>query len=262
MGETMTNWLLNSLTVADVARHARITSEGGSGFATVGQQIPGIDGSHLDVDAPYAPLDITWGVLLRGTDSTGAITDPDGEGGHLIDNLSKIKREFAAGSLATLKRTVPHIGTVRALCRLAGRPFPGPNRAIYFFPLVVPSGSWQDDAQSNSGVASTTPSVTTDGDKRIHDPEIQFDAAGTLTHTEDDGEAVTVEVASGPTFPVTVYIAGQNGSGYHYAEDAGSVDVTGDVILSKPYGLRFAPNSALNLSSTSAVIVRWRNRWA
>lgn len=258
----ISTWQLNSLALADVTKGVRIEDEGGAGFVDQGTQLPGRDGVHTDDDAPYGPLNLTLRTILRYTDSAGAVTDPDGEGGHVFDNLSKIKREFAGGSLATLKRTLPHISTVRVLCRLAGDPYRGELRHIYYWPLVVPSGSWQSDTEQNSGAASTTPSVTTDGDKRVHDPRINFAAAGTLTHTEADGDSATVEVKTGPTFPVDVYIAGTNGSGYLYAEDNGGNDVTGDVELSKPYGLRFPPNSSPSLSADVNVIVYWRNRWA
>lgn len=255
-------WQLGSLTLADVASGVRIQSEGGSAFADAPVRVPGLDGGRLDDAAPLTPLDLALRTILRWTAADGSVTHADGEAGHIYENLSKVKAQLAGPGLATLKRTVPHIGTVRALCKLLAPPVPAEQRHIYLWFLTVPSGSWQDDTESNSGTASTTPSVTTGGDRRIHDPNIRFDAAGTLTHTRPDGVVETVEVTSGPTFPVTVHIAGTDGSGWHYAEDNGGADVTGDVVFSHPWGLRFPPGTTLSLSADVNVVVYWRNRWA
>lgn len=254
---------INSLLLTDIATFATIETEVPAPFADLGIPIPGRDGVRFDADAGFSPLVMSLRVHLRWTDDTGMVTHTDGAAGHIHENLSLLKAEIHQ-ALPLYKRTVPHAGDLQAYFKSNTPGFVGQQRQVYHFPLTVPSGSWQDQTESNSGAASTTPSVTTLGDRRIHDPVIQFNAAGTLTHTEDDGDAVTVAVASGPTFPVTVYVAGTDGSSDLYAEDNTTADVTGDVTTSKSYGLRFPANSGtpLSLSSTAAVIVKWRNRWA
>lgn len=252
---------INSLALSDIATFSTIESFAPGVFSDPGVPIPGRDGIRFDADSSLSPLAASLRVHLRWTNSSGVVTHADGEDGHIYENLSLLKTELGK-PLPLFTRTLPDAGDVEAYFKAVSPGFVGQYRNVYHFPIIIPSGSWRDQTQSDSGTASTTPSVTTLGDRRIHDPIIQFNAAGTLTHTEDDGDAVTVAVASGPTFPVNVYIAGTDGSSDLYAEDAGAADVTGDVSTSKAYGLRFAANSSLTLSSTAAVIVKWRNRYA
>lgn len=242
------SYTLGSLTLADVAKHVIVLSEGGGGWEESTYKIPNLDGRRNDDLGTRGPMDLDLRVLLRGTNAAGAITHADGEAGHYYENLSLIKAELNGG-LVALGRTAPHIGDVRAMVKLFMRPI-RENQIMYRLPLSCPSGSWQDAAESSAASSA----VTTSGDVRIHDPIIEFAGAGTLTHTATDGTVSSITAESGPTYPVTVDV------GAGTVLDNGGADARGEVSFSQPWWLRMDPDGAQSFTGTATI--RWRNRWA
>lgn len=242
---------LGSLTLSDVATDVLIEDEYGASFNDPGTRIPHRDGIRLDPQAPYSARTFTLKTVLRYTNSGGTITHGDGEAGHVYENLSLIRAELAGTGLVTFTRTVPHWGNVRALVRLLDDPIPeGRNLHVVRWILTIPSGSWQDATETSQA----TTAVSTGGNTRIHDPIIEFAAAGTITHTNADGTVSSITAAAGPTYPVTVDV------GAGTVLDNGSVDSRGDVTFTQPWWLRMDPDGAQTFTGTATI--KYRNRWA
>lgn len=257
----MTSWdyayaLNSNLDLDDVATATRIESEGGAGFLDPGVQIPGRDGLLMDDDAPYGPVSLVLRTVLRYTNAAGAVTHGDGEAGHVFENLSKIKAELAGPGLATLTRTVPHIGNVRALVKLvAPGPFVGEQRHVYYWPLECPSGSWQTASESSSAGNPPTNAVTA-GDRVVFDPRLSMTTAGTVTITPAYGTTYTIVAGTGPTYPITINV------GANTVVDAGTVDVMGDVTFNHEHWFRLDAAGSATITTPGSATVFWRNRWA
>lgn len=247
--------LNGNLTLSDVCSGVRIESEGGASFNDPGYFIPGRDGVESDDEAPYSPMAMALRTILRYTNSSGLVNHTDGEAGHVFENLSKIKREFSGPGLATLTRTVPHIGDVRALCKLVGDPIPAGMHHVYSWPLFVPSGSWEDASES-SDTGNPPTGVTTLGDRVIFDPRISISAAGETTITLGDGTEYTITAAAGPTYPVVIDV------GAGTAVDNNGDDALGDITFDHEHWFRLHPQETATLTTDNSVTVYWRNRWA
>lgn len=255
----MTRWdwaynLNQNLDLADVANGIRVEEEGGGGFVPFGQPLPGRDGIDLDDDPPHSPLELNLRLIMRWTAGDGTVTHADGEPGHILENLTLVKRELAVPT-PVLYRTAPNAGDQQAPCRLAGRPFVGDLRHIYHFPLTVPSGSWQQ-AGTISTATGSPPAVTTSGDRRIWDPTIVLSGAQTFTLTDADGTVYTIVAAAGPTYPVTIDV------GAGTILDDNGADARGDITFDHDAWCRIAANSTPTISAPSGATIQWRDRWA
>lgn len=234
--------VLGSLTLSTVCTDVVIEDEGGGSFLPSMYRTSHRDGMTHDPQGSRGPMDIALRLVI----------DTSSEG-HL--NLSKIKKELAGSGLVTLTRTVPDVGNLRALVRQFAPMVRGEAHNVYRLFLTIPSGSWQDAAESSQSAGS----VSTSGDVRIHDPIIVFASATTLTHTAADGTQSAITVAAGPTFPVTVYMAGTDGSSPFRAVDDNGDDARGYVTKTRPWGIRMDPDGAQTFSGSATV--KWRNRW-
>lgn len=244
---------LNNLSLATVAQVVRFSDEGGNANTDPGVAIPGRPGVVIDPEAPDGPKVATLITLLRHTSSTGEVTHTDGKAGHVFENLSKIKKELFKP--ATYTRTYPHVGTVIATnVRLIADPKPGQVRHEYQWTLLIPEGTWKDNTESTQ--TGTPPTVTTKGDRWIHDPILILAAAGTFTYTDSAGTEYEVSAASGPTYPITIDV----GAGT-IVDDAGA-DASGKVTFSHRARLRLEPGASLSLASDVEATLKWRNRWA
>lgn len=248
---------LGSLTLADVAKAAWLEDEGGGAWIDSTYRVPNLDGRAHDPGGPLGPMDLELRVVLRRTGPGGAITHPNGEYGHVVENLSKIKKELRSPSLVALGRTDPHRGQIRAMVKQIAPALRRGDSQAYGFLLNCPSGSWQDAAESVAG-PGVSPAVTTRGDTRIHDPIIVFSAAGTFTHTDSAGVESEIVAAAGPTYPVTV----QQIDGKWRVTDNTGADARDAVTPSQPWWIRFEPDLLQTIVTDVSVTVRWRNRWA
>lgn len=239
------SWYIGSLELATVCEDVRIASEGGVGWNDPGEQIPGRPGVAYDPEAPLLPLEIQLRTIIKGT-----------SGSDQLEHFHQIKAALSGRGYATLKRTLPYVGTVRALCKLVGQVQHVEDRSIYHWPLSIPSGSWQDDTESE---VTYPTNVVTSGSVEIHDPVMVIDAAGTTTITEADGTELEIVAGSGPTYPVTVTPDAGNRSGT-IVDDNGD-DASGSVTFSHPAWLRFQPGVTVSISSTTTPTFKWRNRW-
>lgn len=248
---------LGSLTLADVAKAAWLEDEGGGAWLDAMYRVPNLDGRAHDPGGPLGPMDLVLRVVLRRTGPGGAVTHPNGEYGHVVENLSKVKKELRTPQLVALGRSDPHRGQIRAMVKQIAPPVRGEDTQLYRLILHCPSGSWQDAAESVAG-PGVSPAVTTGGDTRVHDPVVVFGAAGTLTHTDSAGVVSTLTAAAGPTYPVTV----QQVDGKWRATDSAGADARDAVTPSQPWWLRFEADTLQTIVTTGTVTVRWRNRWA
>lgn len=232
-----------------------IEDESGGGKAGGNTVVGFLDGERSEPKT-YAPLDVVLKTVLRYTNSAGAVTHLDDAAGHVFENLSELKLLFGQPGTKTLTRDAPDYGAVKAVFEMIAAPIMGEARHIFYWPLRIPSGSWQDEAESTA--TGNPPAVTTGGNRRIHDPEIVFSAAGSFTYTNTTGEVFAVTVASGPTFPVTV----SQDNGEWTAVDNAAADAAQYVTATNPAVMMFDPDSVLSIVTTVSCTVNWRNRWA
>jgi hypothetical protein len=244
---------LNSLDLSDVATFAVIEDEAPSPYSDAGVQIPGRDGVRFDPEAPFSPLVVSLKVHLRWTDENGEITHTDGEGGHIRENLSLIKRELNKPA-PMLTRTIEHIGAVRAVVKSNTPGFVGAQRHVYHFPLTVGSGSWQTATESSNTGAPATGVITT-GDREIFDPRVSLASTGTRTVTTAEGRVYSIVAVSGPTYPVVIDV------GAGTALDNGGNDALGAISFSHDHWFRLSANHTHTITGGSATWF-WRNRWA
>lgn len=244
---------INSLDLADVATFATIEDETPSPYNDPGVQIPGRDGRQYDAEAPFSPLVVTLRVHLRWTGAAGTVTHTDGEGGHVRENLSLIKKELNKPE-PVVSRTLEHIGDVRAVVKMNTPPIVGAQRHVYVFPLTVPAGSWQDATEDSA--TGNPPTATTGGDREIFDPRLTISAAGETEVTLSDGTVYTVTAAAGPTYPIVVDV----GAGT-VLDDNGD-DAAGDVSFSHEHWLRLDADDDVSITTDNSVTLHWRNRWA
>lgn len=232
-----------------------IDDESGAGKQGSNLQVGHLDGERWGAK-PYAPLDVVLKTVLRYSNSSGAVTHADGAAGHVYENLSELKKLLGASGIKTLTRIAPDYGTVRARFEMISGPIRGEQRHVFYWPLRIPSGSWEDNSQSSA--TGNPPSVTTGGDRRIWDPEIEFSGAGSFTYTNGDSEVFKITLASGPTFPVTVAVV----DGEWVSTDNASADAAQHTTIENPSVMVFDADSSLSIATTVSCTVRWRNRWA
>ncbi len=59
--------------------------------------------------------------MVSYTNPSGVVTHADGEAGHVIENLQALKRLLGGNDeLVAVRRSVPHIGDVEAICEYMG----------------------------------------------------------------------------------------------------------------------------------------------
>lgn len=231
-----------------------VENEGGAGKRGANLAVGFLDGERWEAKT-YGPLDIILKTTLKYTSAAGTITHADGGPGHAFENFSEMKKLLTQPGLKYLTRDAPDYGNVRAAFEMIGPPIEGESRLVWYWPLRVPSGSWQSATQETA--TGSPPTVTTGGNRRIHDPELVFSGAGSFTYTNDAGTEYPIAVASGPSFPVTL----TNDNGEWIATDNASADASPYVTAEHPAVLVLDPDSSLSLAATVSTTLRWRNRW-
>jgi len=224
------------------ARFARLLKHT-SGFKR-GQNliIPHRHGEWSDPDKWYAPVDLLLevGVLLEDTE----------------EHLSEISRLLGKSTgHVTLAYTDPYKGAIRAAVELLADPMPTQDRFTYLFRLRNPAGFWEDAAATSVG-PSTTPAVTTGGDRPIDDMTVTFAGPGTATHTDENGVVsnITVDAAAGAgTYDVDC--------GARTVKKA-SAHQDSFLTVDQPWWWRFSPAAAQTITSTVNITVSWRNKSA
>lgn len=246
-----------SVDLLDYCSSVSIPDESGGGLAGANTRVGFLDGERWE-PKNYGPMTLQLKTILRYTNSSGAVTHTNGEAGHVYENLHNLKLLFGQPGLKYLTRDDPHAGAVRAAFELVGEPQVGEMRHIFYWPLRIPSGSWQSETQSSAGPGAP-PTVNTSGNRRIHDPQIVFAAAGTFTYTNAAGKVYSITAAAGPTYPVTL----SRSNGEWTSTDNASADAAPYLTVTQPDVLVLDPNTnSLSMTSSSNVTISWRNRWA
>ena len=185
------------------------------------------------------PLEVSY----RLTDASGAVTDPDGEVGHIYANKATVENLlFGSKGLATLRRTIP-ADTLEAYVEPTAPSVPSQNRLTYLYVLRAPEGFWRSTTQSTD---STSP-ITVGGNAPVSDAIIEM---GNGTLTMGDGSSVVVAGAAG-----TVSINLEAGTITYVA---GGADASGFVSFSRPYRVILEPGTN---TFTGAATFKWYNKW-
>ena len=172
------------------------------------------------------------------------------------EHLSEVARLLGkATGRPVISYVDPYKGTVRASVELLSEPVPTQDRFTYLFSLRNPKGFWEDNTATSVG-PSTTPAITTLGDRPVDDMIVTFAGPGTATHTDENGitSLLTIDAGAGAgTYVVdcgarTVKKAGAHQDAY--------------LTVSQPWWWRFSPDAAQTISSTVNITVEYRNKWA
>ena len=173
--------------------------------------------------------------------------------------LSDLTAFFAQQVRPVLSQNDPHRGNIRASVELLTEPTPTQDRFTYLFVLRNAKGFWEDETLSQAA-SGNPPSVTTGGDRPVHDAVLSFSGTGYLEHTDDLGNLsrITIESGAGGTTPYVVDI------GKRTVKDSAGTPVNKDefLVVSKPHWMVFSPGAAQSFTSDVSVAVDWRNKWA
>jgi hypothetical protein len=242
------DYRVGATSLSDYCEAVTIQDESSGGLVGRDLHIPGTDGVR-SMDNTIDATVISVKTILRYTNAGGTITHADGAAGHVYENRAALMEFFRTPGGVTLRRDMPHAGTVDGIVKLIGAPIRGEADNVFTWPLNLLKGSWRGDTQNSAAAAS----VVTSGDVRIDEMEIEFAAASTVTYTDGDGIAYSIQALAG-TFPLIVY-TGTN----KRVEQGGSPD-PGRVVIGHEAWFRLDPNSSPSISGSATF--RWYDRWS
>jgi hypothetical protein len=240
--------------LSDFCTSVRLLSEGGSAKRGRDVNVQYLHGDHAIAHKFLTPRILPLEVVLRFTNSSGAITHGDGAEGHVFENLSEVKRLLRGqAGLATLQRDAPDMGEVQIDVE-CGEPTPTQVRFSYLFPLLAARPFWRSTSQSTD---SSSP-IAVGGDAPVDDAAIVFSAGASspvFTHTAT-GATITY-TGTVPSGGVRVFTETGQAS-----RVSGGADESANVSFNKTYILELHPgvNNAYTISS-GTVTVEWYDKW-
>jgi hypothetical protein len=246
------DYRIGATSLSDYCEAITIQDESAGGLLGSDIHVPGTDGVR-SMDNTIDATVISLKTVLRYTNAGGTITHADGAPGHVYENRAALMEFFRTPGGATLRRDMPHAGTVDGIVKLLGDPIRGEADNVFTWPLNLLKGSWRGDTQQSQ--VGNPPTITTLGDVRIDEMEIEFSGAGTVSDTDGDGNVYSVQALAG-TFPLIVY-TGTN----KRVEQGGSPD-PGRVVIGHEAWFRMDPNTSISLTTDVSVTVRWYDRWS
>lgn len=220
-------------------------------------EVPYLQGDRAVPHQFAAPAIVGLEVGLRYTDSAGAVTDGDGEAGHVYDNLAKVRALlYGDHRLVTLQQTAPNWGTVETDVQVKAPVSVSQARHMFLFPLTVPVPFWRANSQSSD---STPASVTVGGDAPVDDLWIEWVGGTnpTLTHTAT-GATVGYDGGSIPAGGVRVYV------GEGRAERiSGGADESANLTADSAFWMTMTggADNAFTETGGSTTTLKWYDRW-
>lgn len=234
----------------DFCTAVRIVHEGNSDKGGSDVNVQYLHGDHAVPHRFLTPKVIPLEVMLRQTNSSGVVTHADGAEGHLMENLSEVKRLLRGQrGLATLQRTAPEMGTVQVDVH-CGIGTPSQNRMAYLFPLVAARPFWRSTTLNSTG---TSP-LAVGGDAPVDDAEIVLPAGASPSFTHTASGATIQYVGTAPAGGVRVFT--ETGQA---ANVTGGADASAFMAYNKPYILELDPG--VSNAFTGTATVEWRNKW-
>jgi hypothetical protein len=232
-------WTADGSALSDHADFVRVLTEGGGSKRGFNATIPYRDGEYSDGLKFYTGADVLLEVGIKKTDA--------------FTHLSELQKMLGKSSgLVTLQRTDrTNAGTIVAEVELLAPPVPTQDRFTYLFPLRNPKGVWKDASWTSA--SGTAPSVSTSGDRPIHDAVVTFSAPGTVTHVDSAWGTSTIEYSG--TGTAIVDIGARTITKAGAAQDA-------FLAVSQPWWLRLREDSAQTITATASVTIDWKNSWA
>jgi len=246
------DYRVGGTSLSDYCQAVTIPDESGGGLIGDNLHLPGTDGERV-IDKTFGPSAFGLKTTLRYTNAGGTITHVDGAPGHVYENLSALKKIFRKQGPILLLRDMPHAGTVVGEVELMSEPVRGEADHVFIWPLKLLGGSWRGNSQNTA--TGNPPTITTSGDTRIDDFELEFSGVGTVSDIDLAGIAYSIESLAG-TFPLIVYM-GPN----KRVEQGGSPD-PGRVIIGHEAWFRMDPDASVVLTTDVSVTVRWYDKWS
>lgn len=133
---------------------------------------------------------------LRWTNAAGAVTHTDGRAGHVFENLAETAKLLGGiqGKLVTLRRTVPHWGTVEIDVELLGDALPSQQRHVFLWPLRAPRPFWRSTTHRTSLALGS--GITVGGNAPVDDFILRIIGGTDVTVTHNgSGAKITYEGA-------------------------------------------------------------------
>lgn len=168
----------DSVSLLDYCQAVIVATEYGlAGAGDTSFRQPGQHGTLYIPGQLYGSGDVRIHCHLRMTDSSGAITHPDGEAGHIYENLAILKELFGkVDAEIVLTREAPHQGTNSLKITPGDEPTSGQNRFEVIFPMRAHKPFWYGDAVSSTLTGAFDPG----GNAPVDDAVLTFSGAGTI----------------------------------------------------------------------------------
>ena len=238
---------------------ARIVGESGVGKRGGDVTVQYLHGAHPVAHKFAQPRLIPLEVVLRYTNSSGAVSHADGAAGHAFENLSEVKRLLRGqAGLATLERIAPDQGTVRIDVE-CGEPTPTQNHFTFLFPLIAARPAWYSTTTQTD---SSSP-IAVGGDFPVDDATVTFSAAAVspvFTHTSSSATVKPTITYTGTVPAGGVIVNTLTGQASNVT---GGADCSNLVSYNKPYILELDPGASNTYTiSSGTVTVAWTDKWA
>lgn len=128
---------------------------------------------------------VMMATYLWDSEPDGSITHVDGSAGHIMENLSVLKRIFnRAHGPILITRTAPHIGVQEILVELIDQPQEGQDRHEIIWTLKAAKPLWRSGTSVSGAV--TSGAFNPGGDAPVDDMILTFSTAGSIFNTTTD----------------------------------------------------------------------------
>lgn len=142
-------------------------------------------GQHGTLYAPFKLMgagNVDLVTYILDSEPDGTVTHPDNRPGHIIENISMLKRLFyRSNGLVTISRTAPHIGAMELFVELIDQPRAGQDRHEIVWSLKSPKPMWRSVAATNTN--PVTGNLNPGGDAPVDDAVVTFTGAGSIFNT-------------------------------------------------------------------------------
>jgi hypothetical protein len=155
-----------------------LASRGDADFANPGQH-----GVYYAPNKLLGAGNVVLSTYLLDSEPDGTITHVDGPSGHIMENLSVLKRIFnKSAGLVTLRRSAPHIGGQELFVELIDQPQEGQDRFEVIWTLKSPKPLWRSEVNINTP-AMASGNFNPGGDAPVDDMLFTFTGPGEVECT-------------------------------------------------------------------------------
>jgi len=209
-------YAIDGTSLSTYASSVRILAEKRASTRGRDFELPWRQGARHTVDKYYRPVTLPLEFDLRYTNGSGVVTHGDGAGGHVYENMQKLKTLMQSGQF-TLSRTAPHMGAQSIDVEVVDEIMPTSPRFRYVALITAVFPFWYETTATTTAqtfTGDTSMAVTQGGEAPHHAFTIDILAdtqpvtnvaienattGQTITYgaTIDAGDTVTVDIGAG-----------------------------------------------------------------